>query len=46
MGADGWPCVYIHSNESVIDRHYTAKIEVAKKSINFRVFREAEDGVN
>jgi integrase len=35
-----------HSNESVVDKHYTAKIEAAKKSINFRVFPKSEDGVN
>jgi len=35
-----------HSNQSVVDKHYTAKIEAAKKSINFRVFKEAEGGVN
>ena len=35
-----------HSNESVVDKHYTAKIEAAKKSINFRIFPENEHGVN
>ena len=35
-----------HSNPDVTDRHYTAKIEAAKVSINFRVFKEKEDGVS
>lgn len=35
-----------HSNESVVDRHHTAKIEAAKKSLNFRVFTKAEDDVS
>jgi hypothetical protein len=35
-----------HSNPDVTDKHYTAKIEAAKKSINFRVFPKSEDGVN
>jgi hypothetical protein len=35
-----------HSNESVVDTHYTAKIEAAKKSINFRVFPKSETSVN
>ena len=35
-----------HSNESVVDKHYTAKIEAAKKSINFRVFPDSKEGVS
>jgi hypothetical protein len=35
-----------HSNPEVTDKHYTAKIEAAKMSINFCVFPKTEDFVN
>lgn len=35
-----------HSNPKVMDKHYTAQIEVIKKSLHLRIFETSEESVN